>query len=76
MAQIEEDIAARDARRAAISEELEKPENMSDNEKLMHLTQEYQTLERETEALFTQWEETSVELERAEAQLQEELGGN
>lgn len=72
MEQVEADIAARDERKAAIAAELEKPENMSDNEKLMHLTQEYRLLETETEALFTRWEELSLDLERAEASLQQE----
>lgn len=67
----EEEIAAKDERKAAISAELEKPENMSDNQKLMELTQEYQQLERETEALFTRWEELSVEIERKTAELDE-----
>lgn len=71
---VESEIAARDERKAAISAELEKPENMSDNQRLMELTQEYQTLERETESLFTSWEELSCEIERAEAALAEEFG--
>lgn len=73
MERVEADIAARDERKAAISAELEKPENMSDNEKLMQLTQEYRVLESETEALFTRWETLSSDLERAEAALAEEL---
>ncbi len=72
MEQVEADIAARDERKAAISAELEKPENMSDNQKLMELTLEYQNLERESESLFTRWEELSVEIERAEATLASE----
>ncbi|MCI7005108.1 MAG: ATP-binding cassette domain-containing protein, partial [Akkermansia muciniphila] len=72
MEQVEADIAARDERKAAISAELEKPENMSDNQKLMELTLEYQNLERESESLFTRWEELSVEIERAEASLASE----
>ena len=72
--QVETDIAQRDERKEAISAELEKPENMSDNQKLMELTQEYQSLERENEALFTRWEELSVEIERAEQALAEEFG--
>lgn len=72
MERVEADIAARDERKAAIAAELEKPENMSDNEKLMQLTQEYRVLESETEALFTRWENLSSDLERAEAALAEE----
>ncbi len=72
--QVEADIAVRDERKEAISAELELPENMSDNRKLMELTQEYQRLERENEALFTRWEEISVELERVTAALDEEFG--
>ncbi len=72
--QVELDIAAKDERKAAITAELEKPENMSDNQKLMELTQEYQQLERETEALFTRWEDLSVEIERKTAELDEGEG--
>lgn len=72
--QVEADIAARDERKEAISAELELPENMSDNQKLMELTQEYQRLERENETLFTRWEEISVEMERVTAALEEEFG--
>lgn len=72
--QVEADIAARDERKDAISAELELPENMSDNQKLMELTQEYQRLERENDALFTRWEEISVEMERVTAALEEEFG--
>lgn len=68
--QVEETIAAHDTRKAEISAELEKPENMSDNEKLMQLTQEYQQLERESEALYTRWEELSVEIERKTAEIE------
>ena len=74
LAQVEEDIAAKDARREEISAELEKPENMSDNQKLMTLTQEYQQLERETESLYTRWEEISVAIEQAESELAAEFG--
>lgn len=74
LAQVEEDIAAKDARREEISAELEKPENMSDNQALMALTQEYQQLERETESLYTRWEEISVAIEQAEAELAAEFG--
>lgn len=74
LSQIEDEIAAKDCRREEISAELEKPENMSDNQMLMTLTQEYQQLERETEALYSQWEEISVEIEQAEAALNEEFG--
>ena len=72
--QVEADIAARDERKDAISAELELPENMSDNQKLMELTQEYQRLERENDALFTRWEEISVEMERVTAAMEEEFG--
>lgn len=72
--QVESDIAERDERKEAISAELELPENMSDNQKLMELTQEYQRLERENETLFTRWEDISVEMERVTAALEEEFG--
>lgn len=72
LAEVEEKIAAQDARKEEISAELEKPENMSDNEKLMNLTQEYQQLERESEALYTRWEDLSVEIERKTAEIEAE----
>lgn len=72
--QVEADIAEHDERKDVISAELELPENMSDNQKLMELTQEYQRLERENEALFTRWEEISLEMERVTAELAEEFG--
>ncbi|MBQ1961080.1 MAG: ABC transporter ATP-binding protein, partial [Akkermansia sp.] len=75
LAEVEEEIAQKDERKAAIAEELENPENMSDNQRLMELTQEYQALERETDALFTVWEDVSAELERANAALEEEFPG-
>lgn len=71
--QIEADIASRDSRKEAISAELAKPENMSDNQKLMELTQEYQQLERESEALYSRWETVSLEQERAETALAKEF---
>ena len=74
LAQVEEDIAAADARKAEISAELEKPENTSDNQRLMELTQEFQELDRRSEALFTRWEDLSVEIERKSAELAEEFG--
>ena len=74
LAEVEETIAAHDARKEEISSELEKPENMSDNEKLMQLTQEYQQLERESEALYTRWEDLSVEIERKTAEIEAESG--
>ncbi len=67
--QVELAIAEKDDAKAEISAELEKPENMSDNQKLMELTQQYQTLERESEALFSRWEELSTAIEQAEAEL-------
>ncbi len=72
--QVELDIAVKDERKDAISRELELPENISDNQKLMVLTQEYQQLERESEMLYSRWEELSVDIERKTAELQAEYG--
>lgn len=74
LAQIEEYIALKDARRDEISAELENPVNMSDNQKLMELTQEYQQLERDSENLYSQWESVTMEIEQAEMALNEEFG--
>ena len=60
---VEATIAANDERKAAITAELEKPEVASDSERLLALTQEYQTLDRENDALFTRWEEISLQIE-------------
>jgi ATP-binding cassette subfamily F protein 3 len=67
--QVEMAIAEKDEAKDAISAELENPANMSDNQKLMELTQQYQTLERESEALYTRWEELTIAIEQAEAEL-------
>lgn len=67
--QVEMAIAEKDEAKAGISAELENPANMSDNQKLMELTQQYQTLERESEALYTSWEELTTAIEQAEAEL-------
>ncbi len=72
--QVESDIAEKDERKEIISAELENPANMSDNQKLMELTQEYQQLERESETLYTRWEELSVEIELKTAELEAEYG--
>ncbi len=66
---VEMEIAEKDEAKAGISAELENPANMSDNQKLMELTQQYQTLERESEALYTRWEELTTAIEQAEAEL-------
>lgn len=72
--QVEADIAEKDERKESISAELENPANMSDNQKLMELTQEYQQLERESEALYTRWEELSEQIELKTAELEAEFG--
>ncbi|MBQ5665452.1 MAG: hypothetical protein IIV41_06250, partial [Akkermansia sp.] len=72
--QVEAHIATKDERKECISAELENPANMSDNQKLMELTQEYQQLERETETLYSRWEELSEEIELKTAELEAEFG--
>ena len=67
--QVELAIAEKDEAKDAISAQLEDPANMSDNQKLMELTQQFQTLERESEALYTRWEELTTAIEQAEAEL-------
>ena len=71
---VEEEISLKDARKEEISAQLELPDNMCDNQKLMELTQEYQTLERETESLYSRWEKLSVEIEARTAELEAEFG--
>ena len=72
--QVENEIALKDERKECISAELENPANMSDNQKLMELTQEYQQLERESEALYSRWEELSTQIESRTAELEAEFG--
>ena len=72
--QVECDIAVKDERKELISAELENPANMSDNQKLMELTQEYQQLERESESLYSRWEELSMQIELKTAELEAEFG--
>ena len=72
--QVENEIALKDERKECISAELENPANMSDNQKLMELTQEYQQLERESEALYSRWEELSTQIESRTAELETEFG--
>lgn len=72
--QVEADIAVKDERKEVISAELEDPANMSDNQKLMELTQEYQLLERDCEALYSRWEALSEEIELKTAELEAEWG--
>ena len=72
--QVESAIALKDERKEDVSAELERPENMCDNQRLMELTQEYQLLERETETLYTRWEELSEEIELKTAELEAEFG--
>ena len=60
---VEATIAQLDERKAAITTELEKPEVGADAERLMALTQEFQALDRESESLFTRWEEISTQIE-------------
>lgn len=69
MEQVELAIADKDEQKQNISAELENPANMSDNQKLMDLTQQYQSLERESEALYTRWEELASAIEQAELEL-------
>lgn len=64
LARVEADIAARDARKADITELLNDEKNISDAEVLRQLTEEYQALDRESDVLFTRWEEISLEIER------------
>lgn len=73
LADIEDSIALKDSRREEISTALENPANMSDNQVLMSLTAEYQQLERETESLYTQWEDVTTQIEQAEADLAAEF---
>lgn len=68
LAAVEEKIAANDERKAAITAELEKPEVGSDADRLLALTQEYQTLDRENDSLFTRWEELSLQMEALQSE--------
>ncbi len=73
LTEIEDLIALKDCRREEISTALEDPANMSDNQVLMTLTAEYQQLERESESLYTRWEDVTSQIEQAEADLAAEF---
>ena len=72
LAEVEASIASLDEHKAAITAELEKPENLSDNQKLMELTQSFRELDRASETLFSRWEELSTEIEQHEARFRAE----
>ena len=61
---LEERIAELDAQKAAIAADLEKPDIAADATRLLELTRTYQHLDRDTESLFTRWEELSTQLEK------------
>ncbi len=69
---VEKNIATCETQRAEISHQLEDPANMSENQKLMELTQRYQQLQREEENLFSRWDEISTKMEQIEAQISAE----
>ena len=70
--EVEATIAELDDRKAAIAEKLEKPEVAADAEQLLTLTREYQTLDTESNRLFTRWEELSTQIEALTANTQED----
>ncbi len=61
---LEQSIAAREARKAAVISELGQPDVLSDAKRLNALTKEFQELDRGLEASFTRWAELSEEIER------------
>ena len=67
LAAVEERIAELDEKKAAITAELEKPEVAADSERLLDLTRQYQELDRESETLFTRWEDLSTRLEKLQS---------
>ena len=60
---VEEDIAARDARKAEITDLLDKPDITSDANLLRSLTEEYRQLDSESESLFSRWAELSEQID-------------
>ncbi len=70
---VEKRIASCEIERSKISQQLEDPANMSDNHRLMELTQLYQQYQREEEALFSRWDELSTEIEMLSEQIECEL---
>ncbi len=71
---VEKSIASCETQRSDITHQLEDPANMSENQKLMDLTQRYQQLQREEEALFSRWDELSTQIEQITAQINAEYG--
>lgn len=61
---VEEDIAARDARKAEITDLLDKPDVTSDANLLRSLTEEYRQLDSESESLFSRWAELSEQIDK------------
>ena len=67
LAEVETAIAAREQRKGEIAGALGQPDILTDNERLMELTQEFQANERNLEAAFSRWAELSEEIERVSA---------
>ncbi len=74
LVKVEQGIANCETLKEKLSAALQDPANMSDNQKLMEFTQQYQQASRDEEKFFTRWEELSTAIERAEAAIAEELG--
>lgn len=70
--QVELQISECEETKNSIAHELENPENMVDNQRLMELSQSYQKAERECESLYSRWEDLAGEIERAEMLLKAE----
>lgn len=61
--QIESDLAEVDAQIAAVEQEMTLPENFQDAQRLLDLDAQLKAAKAEQTALFTQWEEKSLDLE-------------
>lgn len=74
LTELEEAISKGEVKKKQISLALSSPDNLSDNQRLMDLTQQYQQVERDESTFFSQWEDLSAEIERAESSISLELG--
>ena len=73
--EVESSIAKHEARKKEITAELENVSIAQDAEALRRLSGEYQQIDRETEELFTRWEELSTRVEHLLNAPQAEGGG-
>ena len=73
--EVENSIAKHETRKEEITNELGDGLTPQDADALRRLTEEYQQIDRETEELFTRWEELSMRIEHLLNMPQAKEGG-